>query len=34
MKENLYEIDLNKFETETFCNFENGRSLKTFIHKP
>ena len=34
MNENLYEVDPNKFDTEFFCTFQNGRSLKTHIYKP
>ena len=34
MNENFYEIDPNKFETEFFCTFQNGRSLKIHVYKP
>ena len=34
MIEKIYEIDPNNFETEFFCTFQNGRSLKTYIYKP
>ena len=34
MNEKLYEINPDNFETELFCTFKNGRSLKTYIFKP
>lgn len=34
MNEKMFEIDPNNFETEFFCTFQNGRSLKTYIFKP